>query len=125
MTTKKNIFKGGMDKINRNGRPIGSKNKVKLLTNAERLAIVNKGDLTPLQFMQSVAMDETMEMHLRLKAAVDVAPYLHRKKPIAVDGGEGQPLTVLSADKLANMSDEDLAAMNAALIKLGIGNGED
>ncbi len=89
------------------------------------MAIVKKGDLTPLQFMQSMAMDETLDPGLRLKAAADVAPYLHRKKPIAVDGGEGMPLTVLSADRLAAMSNDELEALNAALIKLGAGRGEE
>lgn len=89
------------------------------------MAIVKKGDLTPLQFMQSMAMDETLDPALRLKAASDVAPYLHRKKPVAIDGGEGKPLTVLSAEKLAAMSNEDLGALNAALIKLGAGSGEE
>lgn len=118
-------FKKGDSRINRKGRPVGSKNRVTLLTNAQRMAIVTKGELTPLQFLQSVAMDETQDIETRRKAAADVAPYLHRKKPIAVDGGEGQPITVLSAEKLAAMSEKDLEAMNAALIKLGVGSGED
>ena len=117
-------FKKGDPLINRTGRPFGAKNKIRRLSNEERVAIVKQGDLTPLQLMQSVAMDSEVDLEVRLMAAKDVAPYIHRKMPIAVEGGE-KPIAVLSADRLATMSDKELSALNAALIGLGVASGQE
>ena len=57
----------------------------------------------------------------RIAAATSAAPYVHRKMPIGIDGGEGKPLAVVTAEKLQNMTDEELDKMFAILSRLGIG----
>jgi len=113
-------FKGGAENINRDGRPKGAANKIKRLSNDERIALVKNNDLMPLIFLQSVVMDEGEITVNRIKAASEVAPYLHRKKPVAIEGGD-RPLTILSADQLANMGDEQLSVLSTALMNLGVG----
>jgi hypothetical protein len=108
----------------RAGRPKGTENKVKRLTNDERIALVKHGNLTPLVFLQSVVMDEKESVEMRRRAASDVAPYLHRKKPVAIEGGE-RPLMILSPEQLANMDDKQISALNAMLIGLGAGLQDD
>lgn len=43
------------------------------------------------------------------------APYTNRKMPVSIDGGEGKPIAIIDADKLATMSDDDVKAMYTRL----------
>ena len=52
---------------------------------------------TPAQFMQEIMQDQTQPVELRLQAARDLAPYVHKKQPVAVevDTGGIPPLVVI------------------------------
>jgi|TARA_R110002072_G_scaffold56207_1_gene145760 hypothetical protein len=56
------------------GRPKGSKNKKTL-----RQDLVDKGMLTPAEFLASVMNDEDQNMKIRLRAAESAAPYYDAK----------------------------------------------
>jgi hypothetical protein len=62
-----------------------------------------------------------LKIEQRIAAATSAAPYVHRKKPIGIDGGEGKPLTVLTADKLASLSNAELDNLLQVFGKLGVG----
>jgi hypothetical protein len=62
-----------------------------------------------------------LKIEHRIAAATSAAPYVHRKMPIGIDGGEGKPLAVVTADKLATMTNAELDSMFAVLDRLGIG----
>jgi hypothetical protein len=62
-----------------------------------------------------------LKIEQRIAAATSAAPYVHRKKPIGIDGGEGKPLTVLTADKLATLSNQELDNLLQVFGKLGVG----
>lgn len=63
-----------------------------------------------------------VELEKRIAAATAAAPYVHRKMPIGIDGGaEGKPIALVSADRLAELSDEQLAKLLEVLGTLGIG----
>jgi len=73
------------------------------------------GDLAKGVFKVSV------ELGQRISAATAAAPYVHRKMPIGIDGGEGKPLAFVSADRLAELSDAELAKLLDVLGRLGVG----
>lgn len=62
-----------------------------------------------------------VEIERRIAAATAAAPYVHRKRPIGIDGGEGKALTFISADQLTKLSDTELAKLLEVMSKLGIG----
>lgn len=62
-----------------------------------------------------------VEIERRIAAATAAAPYVHRKMPIGIDGGEGKPLAFVSADQLAKLSDGELAKLLEIMGRLGIG----
>lgn len=62
-----------------------------------------------------------VEIERRIAAATAAAPYVHRKRPIGIDGGEGKPLTFVSADQLSKLSDDELGKLLEVMSKLGIG----
>lgn len=57
----------------------------------------------------------------RIQAATSAAPYVHRKKPIGIDGGEGKPVSFISAAQLAALSDDELDKLLTVLGKLQVG----
>lgn len=61
-----------------------------------------------------------LKIEHRIAAATSAAPYVHRKMPIGIDGGEGKPMAIVTADKLAAMSNAELDQMFAILDRLGI-----
>lgn len=62
-----------------------------------------------------------VRLEQRIAAATSAAPYVHRKKPIAIDGGEGKPVSFISAAQLATLSDEELDKLLSVLAKLNVG----
>lgn len=62
-----------------------------------------------------------VELEKRIAAATAAAPYVHRKKPIGIDGGEGKALTFISADQLAKLDDKELSQLLEIMGRLGIG----
>ncbi len=81
----------------------------------------NAKDISPLEFMLEVLHNpDEYPFAARQWAAEKAAPYVHRKMPISVDGGgDGQPIRVIDATKLAAMTAGELETLVAALEKLG------
>ncbi len=117
-----NMKKGGPS-INPAGRPKGIKNYANRLTNEERQLIAEmNGGLTPLQYMMSIvrAHDSTISLDARLEAAKAVAPYLHRKMPMAIEGGDpSKPISILDVAALKNLSTKEIDQLLALLAKAG------
>lgn len=119
---------------NPNGRPVGAKDKVprakarRVLEAAVREARESAGakadrlakDLTPLGFMEAVLRTPSQyPFAARAWAAEKAAPYLHKRMPIAIEGGD-RPLTIVDAAQLAKLSSSELELLIATLIKLGV-----
>jgi hypothetical protein len=86
----------------RNGRKPGALGRITILRkNAELIAAAKK--INPKAVMLGFAGDETLPAELRLKAAADVAPYVHRRMP-----------QVLEMRDLGDMTDEELRALIAS-----------
>jgi hypothetical protein len=136
---------------NPNGRPVGSKNyltehqlrimattgmtPMEFLTAVYRDQLYTDYDIRVIDEKRALAEvmpkrnPETgevcpkvpLKIEHRIAAATSAAPYVHRKMPIGIDGGEGKPLAVVTADKLAQMSNQELDQLFAILGRLGIG----
>ena len=116
--THKSGFKKGVSG-NPKGRPKGTANK----RNAKRAADIAASGLTPLEFMMEVLRNPSLyNVSQRMWAANASAPYVHRKMPIAIEGGD-KPLTVIDATKLASMGTAELEKLAAVLEQLGVGMG--
>ena len=96
------------------GKPKGTKNR---RTIAREAGIAMK--LTPLAYMQSILDDSKSTEHQKMWASQNMAPYIHRKMPIAIEGGD-KPLKVVNADMLGAMSNAELEGLVGALRALGL-----
>ena len=101
------------------GRPRGSKNRLTLMTLEERARLADEAGCTPLQFLISVYLDPSNDMDLRLRAARDAAPYLHRRLPQVVEVG-GQFGKQLDVQAITALSPEDRKVFLALIEKMGI-----
>jgi len=82
------------------GRPKGSKNKKTL-----RQDLVDKGMLTPAEFLASVMNDEEQNMKIRLRAAESAAPYYDAKLSsveMHTDEENISPFNILLANTVSN-----------------------
>lgn len=102
------------------GRPKGSKNRISraMLT---ALAQTQKSDhpLTPLAFMLDVLGNVKNSFTRRSWAAAAAAPYMHRRMPLAIEGGDpSRPLIIATVDRLKTLTPEELAVLVAVQAKL-------
>lgn len=64
------------------GRPKGSKSRFNKELESKLKA---NGELTPLDVMLAVAADPEVDVQTRVRAAQGAAPYVHRRKPQAME----------------------------------------
>jgi len=104
---------------NPKGRPKGARNKLGLAYMLRSMSRkMHRGgagsrslfdQLTPLQFMLEVLRNpDKYPFIARQWAAKEAAPYMHRKMPIAIEGGD-TPVGVLDYTKLLQMPQGELA----------------
>jgi hypothetical protein len=111
---------------NPKGPPKGTKSRRRIGQefDLQRGAALKKASITPLAFMMEVleAKGDDAQKYSkadRMWAAQAAAPYMHKKMPIAIEGGD-RPIPIIDADKIAKMSEKDLQAMITGLALLGI-----
>lgn len=106
---------------NPKGRKPGQKAKYDQLSNEQRQAIAAiTGGLSPLDLFISIVRSESdIPLELRMQAARDAAPYLHRKMPIAIDGGENKPISMLDIAQLKGLSTAELTTLLKLVEKAG------
>jgi hypothetical protein len=110
------------------GRPRGSadeaKIRVRILQQLDReqqqIATDGRRKMSPLEFLVWVSQNEDVRLATRIDAAKATLPYLHRKMPIAVEGGDPTKPIVLSPDVVRGMSKEDLLALHALLARTAL-----
>lgn len=139
------LFKKG-NRVGAVGRPKGAKHKI---TEIQQRFLASTG-MTPLQFFALVYRDELyeeyefkklktvngetitvplpkpgtkkikVEVSHRLSAANSLAPYMHKRMPIAIEMPSREPV-FLSAEKLARLNERELSALLNLMDRLGIG----
>jgi len=122
----KGILVKGTGPLNPKGRPKGSLNKRSILTNEQRKKLAEATDgITPLYLLISIARDEDESMDTRIEAAKVAAPYLHKKMPIAIEGGDPNRPLNLDIRGLQNLGTSELAQLKTLLVKAGVNSGKD
>lgn len=101
------------------GRPRGALDKVNRVIESERAKIADESDCTPLQFLVSSYLDDSLEHAVRARCATDALPYFHRRMPAIVEVG-GQMGKQIDAASLAALSADDRLALLSLLDKLGV-----
>jgi hypothetical protein len=84
-----------------------------------RQAIAASG-LTPLEFLLSVVRDAEVHMDYRINAAKAAAPYVHRKMPIAIDGGDPNKPIVFEASALQGLTVQEKMTLLSLFEKMAL-----
>lgn len=105
----------------KSGNPKGRGKGVKDRRTLAREAGIDTSGLTPLEFMLQVLRNpKSYNKEDRKWAADKAAPYIHRKMPIALEGGDPRkPITIVNADKLKDLSTTELESLVNMLTALG------
>ncbi len=77
--------------------------------------------ITPLGFFLQTLTDPRSSWKRKAWAADKAAPYLHRRMPLAIDGGEGKPIMIATSKQLQAMDPELLAQLASIVDKLDQG----
>jgi hypothetical protein len=127
----------------RGGKPKGAIALTARLSEEERQAIAKRQGITPLEFLVSVLREpdwgieevpildrdgndtgetERMEVGVTMKVKMDAAkaalPYMHKRMPIAIEGGD-KPLAVFDMSALRGLSTPEIEALMTLLDKVG------
>lgn len=102
------------------GRKKGIPNKWTLLTDEARKQLAEANDgITPLQFFLSLLRDPKTPIEYKIRAAKEAAPYMHRKMPISIEGGDPRkPIVMLQKEHMKMLDDAELSTLYAILAKL-------
>lgn len=81
---------------------------------------------TPLEFLMEQLWDSKHPLVFRKECAKEAAPYIHRKQPQAIDGGEtpGGVSKPIAITKLPELSDEQLEQLAAIADRLSDDGGD-
>lgn len=75
---------------------------------------------SPLEFLVWVLNNPDVRMNLRVDAAKAAAPYLHRRMPVQVEGGDPNKPILLAPQLVQSMSKEDLLALHQLLSRTAL-----
>jgi hypothetical protein len=92
------------DNSSKRGRPkITDRQKARMLAYVAERAVKGK-QVLPLEFMMSTLNSVDLPWKCRAWAAKEAAPYLHRRMPIAIEGGDAnRPLVFATASQLQGL----------------------
>lgn len=103
----------------------------------EQARAAAESGVTPLQFLLALMRcnPETLAelrvnpkevtVYTRKDAAVQAAPYVHRKMPIGIDNGAGGPVGIYTPDQLMRLTDEEVEKLAAIVGKLAVLSSSD
>jgi hypothetical protein len=117
----KNKFQKGKSG-NPSGMAKGTRHYYSRLTNEQRQEIAKAANgLTPLElFLSVVRSEKEVPIDARIEAAKAAAPYMHRKMPIAIEGGDpSKPINILDIASMKDMSKKEIETLLALLAKAG------
>jgi len=102
------------------GRQKGAKNRMSMQMMIEMAEAQKRAaPLSPLEFMLQVLGNEQESFARRAWAAEKAAPYVHRRMPLAIEGGDPtRPVLVATAQQLRTLSTEEFALLQQLSPKL-------
>jgi hypothetical protein len=106
---------------NKGGRPKGAKARSNKLTDDQRKSLaLAAGGITPLEFACSVIRDPKATMRDKQWACGTLMPYMHRKLPIAIEGGDpSKPISILDIGQLKDLSNKEIQTFMKLIEKAG------
>lgn len=90
------------------------------LTEEQKRAMAQRAGITPLEYLIFLLRDEAAPTGLKIEAAKAAAPYMHRRMPIAIEGGDADKPLRLDAMALKSLSRTELATLRVLLMKTGL-----
>lgn len=103
---------------NPGGRPKGPNKITLVLKTADEIAAKYK--ILPLDYLMQVVNDENVGRTVRIDAAKAAAPYVHQKKPMAIEGGDpSKPITLVDLLAVREMDMGELNNLIELLKKAG------
>jgi len=90
------------------------------LTEHERRDLAARTGITPLEFLMSVLRDPNAKFIYKVECAKVAAPYMHRRMPIAIEGGDPTKPILLDNLAMSALNRTELAALQAILVKAGV-----
>jgi hypothetical protein len=103
--------------LNPKGRLPGTKNQHSLRQAAEA---AKKYGILPLDFFLTNLNDPKAKFAVKMDCAKAAAPYVHRKMPIAIDNGEGGPVSFATPEQLARLPAKDLKVLQEIMSKVAL-----
>jgi hypothetical protein len=80
---------------------------------------------TPLEYMIHVLLDKNSSQSNKRWAAQAAAPYIHRRMPIAIEGGDPtKPLVLATLQQLANLTPEQLRVLQGVSAAIESNQGD-
>lgn len=104
---------------NPRGRPPGMLAQANQYTARERVELVERTGMSPLQFLLSVMIDPDEAKATRVEAAKAAAPYVHRKMPTMVEVA-GQMGTMLDYAAVMALPSHDRQLFLTMLERMGV-----
>lgn len=84
---------------------------------------ISGDDLSPLDLFLAILRDHTAPIMLRVEAARSAAPYVHKKMPTIIEGGE-RPLLEVTTEELRGLSRQEITQFKLLLEKMGVENSD-
>lgn len=108
----------------RGGRPKGVVNHSTKLTREMEKQLIERAQqgipITPLEFFLKTLTDPRTSKKDKQWAAAQAAPYIHRKMPIAIEGGDSRkPVLFATMEQLSRLSDNELQILQSAVSRIG------
>lgn len=110
------------------GRPKGSLSRKTILTREMEKELEKRAEegipITPLEYFLKTLTDPMTSKKDKQWAATAAAPYLHRKMPIAIEGGDQKrPILYATMEQLAKLKTDELETLYSVLDRLSPDEG--
>lgn len=110
------------------GRPKGSLDRKTILTKEMEQQLAERAEqgipITPLEYFLKTLTDPMTTKRDKQWAASAAAPYLHRKMPIAIEGGDQKrPVLFATMEQLAKLNNDELETLYSVLDRISPDEG--
>ncbi len=80
--------------------------------------LVEAYDILPLDFWLENLNDPESSMATKNECAKNAAPYVHRKMPVSIDDDSGNPMSFITPEMIAKLTNDELKAFQSIMLKI-------